>query len=154
MHAKQPSLENEDKIEISGQSNAHHQLQFTQTHQYVLHEPFSASAKYSFSLLMVASNCCRSICHKLRISRQLVTLLQLLHANHLEHLRVLPIRTGIVFGIWRMCHRCNRAEQILSYNSAAVLVWSVVTCWWFRSFLQSLHTQSIVFSTEANTISI
>lgn len=29
----------------------------------MLHEPFSASAKYSLSLLIVASNCCRSICN-------------------------------------------------------------------------------------------
>lgn len=30
------------------------------TYQYVLHEPFSASAKYSFNLPIVASNWCRS----------------------------------------------------------------------------------------------
>lgn len=62
------------------------------------------------------------------------------HHFHCNHLHGPPIRVEIVFGIWRMCHRCNHVEWKLSCNLAVVLVCSVVTwccscCalnWYFR----------------------
>lgn len=98
----------------------------------MLQEPFSASAKYSFNLHIVASNCCRSICKQKNTRR--IDYWIIAEQLHLEFMMMLSLHgplalVGIVSEIWPMSHHCNLSERTLSCKWAAVLECLVVSLW-------------------------
>lgn len=105
----------------------------------MLHDPFSASAKYSFSLHIVASNCCRSSCKQAKqqnFNQWIVEpIYQFKIYVYMLYLLGLQALAGIWFGIWRMCHRYNLFVRTLSCRSGAALAYLVVSfCWCFLFF--------------------